>query len=86
MNWGAPEPLERGPIVVSRYSTTIRRRNGKSRCPAVLLECLLIISQLLEVSSHPVDSPAVAPDLQMSNSSRGFLFHLLRPGTCQQGA
>ncbi|KAK7749883.1 hypothetical protein SLS53_000465 [Cytospora paraplurivora] len=28
MNWGAPEPLERGPIVVSRYSTTIRRRNA----------------------------------------------------------
>ncbi|ROV91413.1 hypothetical protein VSDG_07206 [Cytospora chrysosperma] len=27
MNWGASEPLERGPIVVSRYSTTIRRRN-----------------------------------------------------------
>lgn len=28
LNWGAPEPHERGPIVVSRYSNTIRRRNG----------------------------------------------------------
>lgn len=28
LNWGAPEPTERGPIVVSRYSSTIRRRNG----------------------------------------------------------
>ncbi|KAF3760222.1 putative GTP cyclohydrolase II [Cryphonectria parasitica EP155] len=28
MKWGAAEPLERGPIVVSRYSSTIRRRNA----------------------------------------------------------
>ncbi|KUI71231.1 Uracil-regulated protein 1 [Cytospora mali] len=28
MNWGAPKPLDRGPIVVSRYPTTIRRRNA----------------------------------------------------------
>ncbi|KAL2281430.1 hypothetical protein FJTKL_11599 [Diaporthe vaccinii] len=28
LNWGAPEPTERGPIVVSRYSSTIRRRNA----------------------------------------------------------
>lgn len=28
MKWGAFEPLERGPIVVSRYASTIRRRNA----------------------------------------------------------
>lgn len=28
LDWGASEPLQRGPIVVSRYSSTIRRRNG----------------------------------------------------------
>lgn len=28
MKWGAPDAVERGPIVVSRYSSTIRRRNG----------------------------------------------------------
>lgn len=34
MNWGAGDPQARGPIVVSRSSSTIRRRNGKSerRC------------------------------------------------------
>ncbi|KAK7708484.1 Uracil-regulated protein 1 [Diaporthe eres] len=36
LNWGAPEPAERGPIVVSRYSSTIRRRNaiGGQYCSA----------------------------------------------------
>lgn len=33
MKWGASEPIERGPIVVSRYSSTIRRRNGKLHGP-----------------------------------------------------
>ncbi|KAM0257485.1 hypothetical protein ACHAPA_011705 [Fusarium lateritium] len=28
MDWGNPEPAKRGPIVVSRASTTIRRRNA----------------------------------------------------------
>lgn len=28
MKWGASEPKERGPIVVSRYASTIRRRNA----------------------------------------------------------
>lgn len=29
MNWGHPNPQERGPVVVSRSQSTIRRRNGK---------------------------------------------------------
>lgn len=29
MNWGAADPQERGPVVVSRYPSTIRRRNGR---------------------------------------------------------
>jgi hypothetical protein len=28
MNWGASDPLERGPVTVSRASSTIRRRNA----------------------------------------------------------
>ena len=30
MNWGHPIPKERGPVVVSRSSSTVRRRNGMS--------------------------------------------------------
>ena len=29
MDWGHKDPQERGPVVVSRGQTTIRRRNGK---------------------------------------------------------
>ncbi|KAJ2900197.1 GTP cyclohydrolase II [Zalerion maritima] len=28
MDWGNPDPVKRGPVVVSRYPTTIRRRNA----------------------------------------------------------
>ena len=31
MDWGHNDPNLRGPVVVSRHSSTIRRRNGKSR-------------------------------------------------------
>ena len=29
MNWGHSDPMQRGPVVVSRSQSTIRRRNGK---------------------------------------------------------
>jgi GTP cyclohydrolase N terminal len=29
MDWGNKNPQQRGPVVVSRSATTIRRRNGK---------------------------------------------------------
>ena len=29
MNWGDSDPMQRGPVVVSRAPSTIRRRNGK---------------------------------------------------------
>ena len=29
MDWGNKDPQQRGPVVVSRSATTIRRRNGK---------------------------------------------------------
>ena len=32
MNWGHADALERGPVVVSRSQSTIRRRNGKQGC------------------------------------------------------
>ena len=28
MNWGAKDPAKRGPVVVSRAASTVRRRNG----------------------------------------------------------
>ena len=31
MNWGHSDPLQRGPVVVSRAQSTIRRRNGKGK-------------------------------------------------------
>jgi len=36
MEWGHTDPAVRGPVVVSRHTSTIRRRNGMSPC------CLLI--------------------------------------------
>jgi hypothetical protein len=30
MDWGNKDPLKRGPVVVSRASSTVRRRNGES--------------------------------------------------------
>lgn len=32
MNWGHADALERGPVVVSRNQSTIRRRNGTQGC------------------------------------------------------
>ena len=32
MDWGHADALERGPVVVSRSQSTIRRRNGKQGC------------------------------------------------------
>lgn len=31
MQWGHKDPVQRGPVVVSRTKSTVRRRNGKSR-------------------------------------------------------
>jgi hypothetical protein len=45
MNWGHVDPLQRGPVVVSRNHSTIRRRNG--RFLFYMLATKLIISQLL---------------------------------------
>lgn len=30
MNWGHEDPMQRGPVVVSRAGSTVRRRNGQS--------------------------------------------------------
>lgn len=34
MDWGNPDPQQRGPVVVSRSQSTIRRRNGNLTFPA----------------------------------------------------
>ncbi|RYP40742.1 hypothetical protein DL769_011722 [Monosporascus sp. CRB-8-3] len=44
LNWGAPDASRRGPVVVSRSSSTIRRRNaigGEPYLPAVSLSSIL---------------------------------------------
>lgn len=41
MNWGEKDPDKRGPIVVGRGSTTVRRRNGTLRAEmGVGIECM----------------------------------------------
>ena len=32
MKWGAANPGERGPVTVSRHTSTVRRRNGENDC------------------------------------------------------
>lgn len=47
MNWGHKDPMQRGPVVVSRAGSTVRRRNGRSTLILMynfyLLSCLLFI-------------------------------------------
>jgi hypothetical protein len=38
MDWGHKDPAVRGPVVVSRHPTTIRRRNGM--CPQHVFVCM----------------------------------------------
>ncbi|KAF4959943.1 hypothetical protein FGADI_1446 [Fusarium gaditjirri] len=46
MDWGNQDPVKRGPIVVSRAASTIRRRNGSSVRPSVSVMHLLEPSEL----------------------------------------
>jgi len=39
MSWGAKDPAQRGPVVVSRNTSTIRRRNGKRESITVDRDC-----------------------------------------------
>jgi hypothetical protein len=39
MNWGHEDPAQRGPVVVSRSQSTIRRRNGRPRKSPFSHEC-----------------------------------------------
>jgi hypothetical protein len=44
MDWGHKDPQQRGPVVVSRGATTIRRRNGKSPIPISKSEANIVFS------------------------------------------
>lgn len=70
MNWGAADPKDRGPIVVSRYASTIRKRNGvfpvDIRVPCRRM--LICISQLLVLTE--VLTPYTTPWLWQAKSSR----------------
>jgi len=43
LDWGHKDPLQRGPVVVSRNQSTIRRRNGVLSIPLSMLEILTSI-------------------------------------------
>ncbi|CAK7270001.1 Uracil-regulated protein 1 [Sporothrix epigloea] len=55
MNWGAQDPTERGPIVVSRASSTIRRRNaiGAHGGSYSIYYALAVASQQLNAEHRP---------------------------------
>ncbi|KKY32979.1 putative gtp cyclohydrolase ii [Diaporthe ampelina] len=52
LKWGAPEPTERGPIVVSRYSSTIRRRNAHGGSYSIYY-ALALASKELKADHRP---------------------------------
>ncbi|OAA56988.1 GTP cyclohydrolase [Niveomyces insectorum RCEF 264] len=55
MNWGAKDPLERGPVVVSRAASTIRRRNaiGAHGGSYSIYYALALASQQLKIDHRP---------------------------------
>ncbi|PSS02426.1 GTP cyclohydrolase II [Coniella lustricola] len=52
MQWGAPEPVARGPIVVSRYSSTIRKRNAHGGSYSIYY-ALALASKELKADHRP---------------------------------
>ncbi|KIH88636.1 GTP cyclohydrolase II [Sporothrix brasiliensis 5110] len=52
MNWGAEDPTERGPIVVSRAPSTIRRRNAHGGSYSIYY-ALAVASQQLNAEHRP---------------------------------
>lgn len=55
MNWGNPDPLQRGPVVVSRAASTIRRRNaiGAHGGSYSIYYALAVASKELNVDHRP---------------------------------
>ncbi|TFA99860.1 Uracil-regulated protein 1 [Trichoderma ghanense] len=55
MDWGNPDPLQRGPVVVSRAASTIRRRNGSSSIGGSysIYYALAVASKELNVDHRP---------------------------------
>ncbi|POR33463.1 Uracil-regulated protein 1 [Tolypocladium paradoxum] len=52
MDWGNPDPLKRGPVVVSRSPSTIRRRNGPGGSYSIYY-ALAVASKELDVDHRP---------------------------------
>lgn len=46
LSWGAQDPEARGPVVVGRGKSTIRRRNGKSASCSPRIDCYLDIAEV----------------------------------------
>lgn len=71
LNWGNSDPALRGPVVVSRAPSTIRRRNGWP----ILLPCLCVATnisvkiQQLEVSFAPPGTSLLYALLTLSQLS-----------------
>ncbi|KAK3078017.1 hypothetical protein LTS18_008643, partial [Coniosporium uncinatum] len=55
MNWGSKDPTERGPVVVSRHPSTIRKRNaiGAHGGSYSIYHALAVASKQLEVDHKP---------------------------------
>ena len=58
MDWGHKDPQKRGPVIVSRNSTTIRRRNGMYSNHLFGLHSLLFVQQLEVKTTLRCDIPA----------------------------
>ncbi|KAL7930544.1 GTP cyclohydrolase [Trichoderma chlorosporum] len=52
MDWGNPDPLQRGPVVVSRAASTIRRRNGSGGSYSIYY-ALAVASKELNADHRP---------------------------------
>lgn len=51
MNWGHKDPNQRGPVVVSRHSNTIRRRNGVLKL-SINSNQLVVNAKALAIGAH----------------------------------
>lgn len=76
MSWGDKDWQKRGPVVVSRSSNTVRRRNGMSFFKINAYDTPADPDKLSEVCFQPATFPETS-DLSFSDSSWRFLLYLL---------
>ena len=82
MDWGNQDPQMRGPVVVSRAASTIRRRNGWYSLSLLIL-CPLLIS-FLAIGGQLLFILEGMLDTQKNCSARWLVLGLLCFGGCKQ--